>query len=1100
MHGFFESIFGTPEEFFQRYESFQNEYLQALERNIDPIRARNVDIDFLRSGGSINLNVLEKRTADALRERYMHDVLRLPRLFKQAGIPGVELPSANLFRRAFRYEVDTSRTGGEMHPMQVLINRAIFNVDPAKEGMDAFNIGSQNIMGLRGLKQTSRSDLGTLLNQGRTIKMLDTESTSVFQSHQIRQMSILDMKLENGKAVWGTPKQTLNFASPQMAGITVAGKNGTLQSMNDFVMGQSRGSINARNSADFLDNMTNYVNYLLEGDSIITGHNIFFDLQMISDTMKSLPEFGSNKQAQLALSALQKAMTEEGRVVDSLDYAREYINNLVNQAVDNSNLTNNIDKYNKFRSLLYSPEFVSKIRAGGAAPYASMEAIAMNTNILDLLYADAQSDDMAADLFKQIFSGTHIAETDAKLQAYMTGLIVNEKLQLRDYETPSELAVDASRKVISQSASITLTTSVIDPDNISRDILEFYMTSPNARNRKASMFGGIVLDLEENALAGIGGRKASEAGRFYFDQKEGVYKLATSTGIESIDAQSAESILRDTLENAGRVDQQVRFGSTLESISIPNVQARRIAQLPFDYTELSQATEMKAMAQAVSGAQNVSELTAQNLLDNLGITYKDFGRSLNIGEMVEVAAGRLPAYSNFELGLSNYGLPAGASGADLLNAASRFALARNSIMNQYSVLDPRSSVLSTIMSESTAENARIARNNIVAKLANATTEEEKNLYRSQLESLKYADIEDILPEYGISHFKKQTTTRIMSATDRMSSRLFLPTDVINEVSKKVFADQGGARVGRLQLSFADVGGETVANLFWNLGSDIGADQQKTFVSSLFNHIYDTVDGMKASQKKLEENLALVKAKDDLKALEQMTGSRAAAEEIFLEQMQKGGLGYASESGQLAERLRRSLEISGYEPDNEGKVLASLSARVIDELGDTVRVSAFANDLTLEAAGISDQLRSADDAQIVAKNKIAEMVGSEEGFEKKLRKSFNRKRMGREPSKVVDFYVNNKNSIRNVGLGLLAAGAGYYIYKNYQENQYYDETTDQQPYENSYGRTMNSGFSQQDLSSYRRDPLVTAGVVGNLDRNKIGHTNMGPNKYNHLFGN
>jgi hypothetical protein len=31
-----------------------------------------------------------------------------------------------------------------------------------------------------------------------------------------------------------------------------------------------------------------------------------------------------------------------------------------------------------------------------------------------------------------------------------------------------------------------------------------------------------------------------------------------------------------------------------------------------------------------------------------------------------------------------------------------------------------------------------------------------------------------------------------------------------------------------------------------------------------------------------------------------------------------------------------------------------------------------------------------------------------------------------------------------------------------------------------------------------DPLATAGVVGNLDRSKIGHTNMGPNKYDYLY--
>ncbi|MEY4332040.1 MAG: hypothetical protein RLZZ196_778, partial [Bacteroidota bacterium] len=63
------------------------------------------------------------------------------------------------------------------------------------------------------------------------------------------------------------------------------------------------------------------------------------------------------------------------------------------------------------------------------------------------------------------------------------------------------------------------------------------------------------------------------------------------------------------------------------------------------------------------------------------------------------------------------------------------------------------------------------------------------------------------------------------------------------------------------------------------------------------------------------------------------------------------------------------------------------------------------------------------------------------------------------------------------------------------------TMHQQPYENpGLVQQANSGIQEdnQQMSS-RRDPLVTAGVVGNLDRNKIGHTGMGPDKYNHLFG-
>jgi hypothetical protein len=73
-------------------------------------------------------------------------------------------------------------------------------------------------------------------------------------------------------------------------------------------------------------------------------------------------------------------------------------------------------------------------------------------------------------------------------------------------------------------------------------------------------------------------------------------------------------------------------------------------------------------------------------------------------------------------------------------------------------------------------------------------------------------------------------------------------------------------------------------------------------------------------------------------------------------------------------------------------------------------------------------------------------------------------------------------------------------KKYRENQIYDETIEAQPTER-FARSQ--GLSDQmelqaSISSFRRDPLVTAGVVGNLDRNKIGHYRMGNDKYNHLY--
>ena len=75
------------------------------------LKLGGVDIDFLRSGGRIDLSVLSREARQTFEREFRDDVLRLPLIMKKLGIPNVELPSANLFRRLFRYEVDTSRTG-----------------------------------------------------------------------------------------------------------------------------------------------------------------------------------------------------------------------------------------------------------------------------------------------------------------------------------------------------------------------------------------------------------------------------------------------------------------------------------------------------------------------------------------------------------------------------------------------------------------------------------------------------------------------------------------------------------------------------------------------------------------------------------------------------------------------------------------------------------------------------------------------------------------------------------------------------------------------------------------------------------------------------
>ncbi len=91
-----------------------------------------------------------------------------------------------------------------------------------------------------------------------------------------------------------------------------------------------------------------------------------------------------------------------------------------------------------------------------------------------------------------------------------------------------------------------------------------------------------------------------------------------------------------------------------------------------------------------------------------------------------------------------------------------------------------------------------------------------------------------------------------------------------------------------------------------------------------------------------------------------------------------------------------------------------------------------------------------------------------------------------------------------GVGAVAAlSAGYYIAKRKKQNDLYDEVMESQPTEKTGPMSIRdfNDIDQQmaSVSSSRRDPLMTAGVVGNLDRNKVSHYKMGPKKYDHLYG-
>lgn len=72
-----------------------------------------------------------------------------------------------------------------------------------------------------------------------------------------------------------------------------------------------------------------------------------------------------------------------------------------------------------------------------------------------------------------------------------------------------------------------------------------------------------------------------------------------------------------------------------------------------------------------------------------------------------------------------------------------------------------------------------------------------------------------------------------------------------------------------------------------------------------------------------------------------------------------------------------------------------------------------------------------------------------------------------------------------------------VIERYQESSVYDETLEEQPYEDRLNKySLGESYS---LSGGRRmDPMETTSVVNNLNNRKINHTNMSNGKNDHLF--
>jgi hypothetical protein len=629
----------------------------------------------------------------------------------------------------------------------------------------------------------------------------------------------------------------------------------------------------------------------------------------------------------------------------------------------------------------------------------------------------------------------------------MAKFITTGQLDVMDSESRRALspAVREIQRIIMSSSATTITTNIADINHLTKTARAYLETEEGLR--------GVSLRVDQSGMEGI----------LQYNRSEAKFQITNAGQSYDIPENVGQRLIREAISG----------------------DSSKIRDLGINYTQNHQMDEISNLM--VAAGKKADALEKTSVLNSLGKTYSTLSGSISFGDAIQISKGRLPTVSTFGIGAENY------SDINQYNRAmTELARSRAAMGNPYYALDAKSLKVSTIMAESSSDYSK----NILDKLNNMVQSgkyegEDLEKLRAQIDSLKYVDYNDILSEIGVSHFMGEKNLRVMSQDGILRNKLFIPLEIMQKAAGDDFTK------GRISLSYAATAeGKSYMNAIYNAAEGTTKQQAKTLAENIYNLAKEKSESISAS--KLVDDEASTAVRSAMEMV-QAFGDGEKKEKLLdelAEKIMNRSVVVGSMEGEGVERSVRSLIKAGYDISND--MLASLgSARILDVLGfgEGLRIGPLIDDLVR----VGSRVQEGDGEVIKYLNHLATFI-KDNNMEDQVRRQVSRARLGMEPNKMADFYLRNKTKIGVGGLGLVAAGAAYYMSKKYRENQIYDETIEAQPTER-FARSQ--GLSDQmelqaSISSFRRDPLVTAGVVGNLDRNKIGHYRMGNDKYNHLY--
>jgi len=900
--------------------------------------------------------------------------------------------------------------------------------------------------------------------------------------------------------------------------------------------------------------LTKYFEKLIHPDTVLVGNNfVNFDIPKLIATASTLPEFMKDPRAKEILEAVQKK-AKSGNVIDVTEMSRQYLSGKMQERMAAATMSGVPDSgiLDEGLKTLLSVESLAKagIEGEGIKPF-SIENVVTSTNVLEIMHARGGK---YAEAVEALAKGSHVSSLDATLSMGIYESILSGDLNIVDAANRSAIpAVRLALNAVSRATATVPTANIASIEEMSDQVFNFLTDKSGASNRtlmgaRVQTINGKTGEVEgfmhyNPSRTNASGKVVGGFETVYFDPSKA---QDTATGTTFVPNTMARDRIRramsddsDNLGVAGYIPKVISTGINVSQASQMNSTLAAVSR----FSGLSTVSRVPGTFLGTEADEDafIGSMTATR--KHIGFPHlRDQPNSVTSGptQLKSRMLGRFDVPGATAMIAAQDAVYQGGAGLAVLDPVMRSSfVALSTQTHGIPFQDGRTEMAKNIAKKAEAQRA-LAEGRIVtdadleAFVSSMSDEQIQNINLRAAESSKY------LSEQTIIHVPTMTQTRMMGTQDGIvTGKAAKPLISQSVLSEMVAKDSAGAMVPIVDselwkkagldtatFSIVKAQDKDIVNLVLGKGK-MSSENATQFAHSLLTVLEEKAKDSSAEQL-VEDGYAY--SVDEAKVMKHLLDKTqtGASEKTKLEYVQglvdrlmESGPAIGALQGTDAQGPKAILEALGSEIGNDQPAIARGAVFQIQNVGEeTISVSGglpqVAKDQLDHMGGAVSAETNAELAGGLMESHMQALAKAEtsQTFRQKLINSFHKARVetGIFGTKVGKDRTNRDISILEslekikpkLAMGAIAVGAasaGYYLAKRNRTSKMYDQTMRQQPYEDTgLVQQANSSIQQDNpQTSARRDPLVTAGVVGNLDRNKIGHTGMGPNKYNHLYG-